>query len=162
MRCAASASSLPAFGCSACGGLWLAPEAAVHVMRGLGDALESSLARAGNTHERVSVVPPPPDLGERGCPRCGVTMMRVTVGSIVIDSCVAHGTWFDRGELDGVVSACRKLKALQAPEDPSVIEGVAGAITFLVTGTATVAWNLLVAIVEIGSRASSDNGSDGR
>ncbi len=38
--------TLPLAGCAACGGVWLGPEAAVHVMRGLGDHVDVELARA--------------------------------------------------------------------------------------------------------------------
>lgn len=92
----------------------LGPEAAVHVMKGLGDALEEEVATTGAAHERTSKLPMPPDPGTRECPSCGNLMMRVRIGTIILDSCAAHGTWFDRAELGGVVRLCRALKKRHA------------------------------------------------
>jgi Zn-finger nucleic acid-binding protein len=151
--------SAPAFGCNACGGLWLEPEAAVHVMQGLGDALDSELAATSKNQSRVSKSPAPPDAGSRACPRCAQPMMRVVVGETTVDTCAAHGTWFDKNELDGVVAACRKMRAAQAPEDENVItaDGVATGLGFVVTSTASLAWASIVTVVEAAIRYDRDD-----
>jgi hypothetical protein len=154
-----SVGSAPAFGCNACGGLWLEPEAAVHVMQGLGDALDTDLAATSKNQSRVSRSPAPPDTGSRACPRCAQPMMRVVVGETMVDTCAAHGTWFDKNELDGVVKACRKMRASQAPDDPNPItpEGVAAGVGFVVTSAAGLAWQAIVGIVDAATRPDDDD-----
>ena len=46
------------------------------------------------------------DVRYLGCPRCGETMQRMNFGTrsgIIVDVCRAHGTWFDRGEIEAVL-----------------------------------------------------------
>ncbi|MEA2748031.1 MAG: Transcription factor zinc-finger [Myxococcales bacterium] len=106
--------TLSMWGCFACGGVWLGPEAAVHVMRGLGDEVEQNLAAASVETARRSFVPAP-DSGSRECPTCGLVMSHLPVGDIVIDSCPTHGSFFDRDEVQAVVDACRRLRRRQEP-----------------------------------------------
>ena len=102
------------WGCFTCGGVWLGPEAAVHVMRGLSDEVERDLAAASIETARRSLVPAP-DSGSRECPTCGLVMSHLQVGDIVIDSCPTHGSFFDRDEVQSVVDACRRLRKRQSP-----------------------------------------------
>jgi len=78
--------------------MWLGPEATVHVMRGLGDALEHDVAALSEDTARRSLVPSV-DSGVRTCPTCNLVMSRLEVGAVTIDSCATHGTWFDRHEV---------------------------------------------------------------
>lgn len=50
------------------------------------------------------------DLAYARCPECSELMTRMNFGKhsgILLDVCRVHGTWFDRGELDGVVAFVR-------------------------------------------------------
>ena len=108
---------LPIEGCEACGGVWLGPDGAVHILRGLGDELEHEIARASTIVEARAAARPS-DAGERSCPTCAQTMGRLTVGRTVVDSCPAHGTWFDREEVSAVVRQCGALRRARANEEP--------------------------------------------
>jgi Zn-finger nucleic acid-binding protein len=113
---AALEATLPVEGCEACGGVWLGPEAAVHVLRGLGDALEQEIARASaGVAARAAVRPSDP--GTRVCPTCAQTMGRLEVAKTVVDSCPAHGTWFDRAEIASVIAVCGELRRAQSAEE---------------------------------------------
>ena len=101
---------LPMEGCEGCGGVWLGPEAAVHVLRGLGDDREREIARATALLEMRAVGAPPADPGKRECPTCAQVMGRLPVGATVVDSCPAHGTWFDSREIGEVIVACGALR----------------------------------------------------
>jgi len=143
-------------GCSACGGIFLGPEASVHVMRGLGDALEAEVARASVEIARSSHVPAR-DGGARACPACHAAMARVVVGDVVVDSCFAHGTWFDRDEVSGVVRACGTLrKSVAPPDDAITVGGIAEGAAFVVTGAASLLVRAFAGVVEVLS-----NGSEG-
>lgn len=41
--------------------------------------------------------------GVRACPRCASLMDRVTLGTVILDRCRAHGIWFDPDELARVL-----------------------------------------------------------
>ena len=107
-------STLPVSGCHTCGGMWLGPEASVHIMRGLGDALEQDVAALSEETARRSLVPSV-DSGVRSCPTCSLVMARLVVGEVTVDSCATHGTWFDRDEVGHVARVCRRLRAEQHP-----------------------------------------------
>ena len=111
--------TLSMWGCFRCGGVWLGPEAAVHVMRGLGDEVEQNLAAASIETSRRSLHPAP-DSGSRECSTCGLVMAHLQVGDIVIDSCATHGSFFDRDEVQAVIDACRRMRKRQ--EHPGVAD----------------------------------------
>jgi Zn-finger nucleic acid-binding protein len=140
--------SLPLSVCAACGGAWLGPDAAVHVMRGLRDPVDVDLAHATGAAAR-SAQARPRDTGTRACPSCSGRMDRLVFGTIIVDSCVAHGTWFDRGELEGVVAVCAKLRARQhASGGPSISAGdVVEGTGFVVASAASVVWDALLAML---------------
>ncbi len=98
-------------GCHACGGLWLGPDATVHVMRGLEDEVDVELAREGRIlatgAKKASSIPE----DQRVCPVCMQGLSRVNVASIRIDTCFSHGSWFDKAELTDVVDVCASLAA---------------------------------------------------
>jgi Zn-finger nucleic acid-binding protein len=107
--------TLPIEGCAACGGVWLGPDAAVHVLRGLGDRLEHEIATASaGVAARAAVRPS--DAGTRACPTCAQVMGRLEVARTVVDSCPAHGTWFDRQEIASVIAVCGALRRAQSEE----------------------------------------------
>ena len=74
----------------ACGGAWV-PEAALIAMA------EQQTGTFVNIEwkSRKGAV--------RSCPQCSQGMVPVSVGSVALDRCVAHGIWFDSQELDAVL-----------------------------------------------------------
>ncbi len=97
--------SLPVHGCVACGGLWLGPEATMHVLQGRGGALESEVVDADRrTSLAPTSAPLVPDAAIRRCPSCDLEMAPLTVGAVRVDSCPTHGTWFDRLEVTRVTN----------------------------------------------------------
>ncbi len=146
MLAALTGTTLPLWGCAACGGVWLGPDAAVHVMQGLGDPVDVELARASAATARTSIVPGR-DTGVRACPVCAGAMARIVIGEIILDSCSAHGAWFDRGEIEAVVKVCTKLRK-QQHADGLTAAGLAEGAGIIVTGTASLAWDALVNVVE--------------
>lgn len=100
---------VPIEGCEACGGVWLGPDGAVHILRGMADDLAREIERASDSvGARASSRPS--DLGERACPTCAQPMGRLTIGHTIVDSCPAHGTWFDREEVAAVIKECSALR----------------------------------------------------
>jgi Zn-finger nucleic acid-binding protein len=89
-------------GCGLCGGIFLDNDGSTYVTR-RADPEIARLADRAATHGAGR------PLDERGehlcCPVCAATMSRARVGGIDLDVCVAHGTWFDRGELHRVIDA---------------------------------------------------------
>ena len=87
MRCpACSDADLDKHGnCRACGGVWLEEE----LVR---DRVARSLAFTGGGYS------------ERHCPRCDEKMDEPLIFDVPIDRCAAHGMWFDKAELDEVIT----------------------------------------------------------
>jgi Zn-finger nucleic acid-binding protein len=84
-------------GCGHCGGVWLDVAAAQAVVSGAARDLTALAAQAA-AHSTVS---PDVNLGPLPCPVCGLALGRVAIPgtAIEIDSCAAHGSWFDADEL---------------------------------------------------------------
>ena len=74
--------------CHTCGGIWLSEE----LVR---EQLTRSLAFTGGGYS------------ERHCPACDETMDEPLIFDVPIDRCVAHGMWFDKAELEQVISRSR-------------------------------------------------------
>lgn len=103
-------------GCPACGGLWLGPDATVHVMRGLDDVVDRAIDESSRRlAARANASPTIPE-EERTCPLCEQPLARVLVHDVRIDSCFTHGSWFDRSEIHQVVLTCSKLRTAQRDE----------------------------------------------
>lgn len=127
--------------CRRCGGLWL--ETAV-----FDDVV--TRARSASVPDLLGDAPPPrpaqPPKGPlyRPCPRCGGMMNRANYGrssGVVIDTCKAHGAWFDADELARVVAWIRgggfdRVRAKEAEEDAARKRSPAGRPT-MVLPTAT-------------------------
>ena len=132
--------SLPVHGCAACGGLWLGPDAAIHVLQGRGGALESEVVDADRRGSLTPTSEPIlPDAVVRRCPSCDLEMAPLTVGAIRVDSCPAHGTWFDRLEVTRVtnelLAITRRAKRPETgiPSFDDVVDGTASLARELVT-----------------------------
>ena len=59
------------------------------------------------------------------CPRCGAVLTRsfVPAAGIAVDACPAHGTWFDRGELERAHSGFEKARRDRA--EIAALQGMA-------------------------------------
>ena len=120
--------------CGGCGGLWLDPLAVGRMTDagGAGRALralaEDAARRApfGGGMARFNVA----------CPVCGKLMQRMehARSQVVVDLCQAHGTWFDRGEVQRLVDKPRggdggPFRSAPQAADPAVELPVAEAPT---------------------------------
>jgi Zn-finger nucleic acid-binding protein len=95
------------FGCATCGGIWADNDTSQLVAAVMDPELVDLADRAATFVARNSGGPLPHDK-PRSCPECGGALVRVNTASTNLDVCTAHGTWFDRGELQRV---SRKLDA---------------------------------------------------
>ena len=105
---------LPVHGCTSCGGAWLGPEAAVHLLRDAEDAVNRGVVAASLRIPFDEKKPhPEPEYG-RTCALCAQPLSTLRVGSIVLETC-PHGTWFDHEEVkkafDGLDTRRRGLFA---------------------------------------------------
>lgn len=104
-RCGAALAELGelpgARACAECGGVFLG-EGLVERLESAAD-LDDLVARSGAT---VALIPVVSEVRYLRCPQCGGTMNRASFGrrsGIVVDTCKAHGTFFDAGELVAAV-----------------------------------------------------------
>jgi Zn-finger nucleic acid-binding protein len=91
-------------GCGACGGLWLDNDGSRRVVAQVDKEVEELASRAeANATNEVDTV-----AGGLPCPVCNAVLKRVRIAKadLDLDICGAHGTWFDRGELQKVMNAC--------------------------------------------------------
>ena len=101
--------AVPILECQRCAGLWLASGAFDFV---LGLARRDALTR----DERAAAPRSAPLERQAGplyrhCPECGVLMHRFNYGrrsGVIVDSCAAHGLWFDARELDELLLWVRR------------------------------------------------------
>jgi Zn-finger nucleic acid-binding protein len=112
--------------CAACRGVFVAHEALASRIERARAAIEPSdtgavvrRARAGSFERDVRYLP---------CARCAKAMNRMNFGrhsGILVDVCKLHGTWFDAGELEGVLAFVREggLLANDAPGDAPSTRG---------------------------------------
>src|SRR5262249_52939875 len=94
------------FACDGCGGVWTDHEA-TQALRTASDPSIVSVSGAAAGHASIYVAP---DQAGRRCPVCGGTMGQTTVADVNIDACAAHGTFFDRGELEAVCAASQQAR----------------------------------------------------
>src|SRR5262249_55237032 len=106
--------ALPASACASCGGAWLTNESTIHLMQGVGDAYDAQVVRTSHVVAEHAPSHPPPDQPGRGCPTCASSLSPIVVCGITVDSCPAHGTWFDRDEVEKLALACKKQREEQA------------------------------------------------
>lgn len=116
------ARSLHPRACGQCGGVWLATEEAARVLR----PLFTPSGLPGGTSRLT-------------CPICAEPMRAWPVGEtgVELDSCAAHGTWFDRDELERLAIAAADLRGVARPDfsrlhardlAPAAVAGAAAAI----------------------------------
>ena len=100
--------AVPILECQRCAGLWLGRNAfSVVVDRARRDARGQD--------DRVAPAPaaikPQEGALYRPCPECGKLMHRFNYGrrsGVIVDSCMAHGLWFDSSELDELLLWVRR------------------------------------------------------
>jgi Zn-finger nucleic acid-binding protein len=111
--------------CVACGGAWLTHTAAGIVLaQGVGVAagvLSDELASSACIDADTTTA-------ELPCPACGAPLDRRTSQGVVVDTCVLHGTWFDRDELKQTVAAYRaeRVRAAAPGEVTPAVAAAAG------------------------------------
>lgn len=117
---AGEARGLHLHACGHCGGVWLGPDEAARILR--------PLFTPGGLPGRSS---------PRRCTHCSQDMVEWTVGAtaVQLDSCAAHGTWFDRSEIEQLAHAAATMRDQPAPEfvraaglAPVAVAGAAAAI----------------------------------
>ena len=81
--------------CARCGGVFAAKHGPKLDARAAEAAAEASLAAKVRASSAPSAL----------CPVCHARTERQLIGAVEVDECGAHGTWFDRGELEAVMSA---------------------------------------------------------
>lgn len=96
------------FTCAQCGGAWFDAQASIAILQGKIDPSEV---------ERRSK-PPSPRTGPertRPCAFCSEAMLPYPFGDVLLDTCPAHGTWFDHAEIARVVKAARAMEDKAPP-----------------------------------------------
>lgn len=83
----------------------------MHLLQGRGGALAHEVVDADRRTAPAPGTQPVvvPDHEPRRCPSCELEMAALTVGAVRVDSCPAHGTWFDHLEVTRVT---RELLAM--------------------------------------------------
>jgi hypothetical protein len=90
----------PALCCWRCGGVFLRGDVADSVRLALDPRAHAAAERsAGSPFARVDLA------SAAACPVCRATMKRFPAGPVDVDTCAAHGTWYDPGELCAVRDA---------------------------------------------------------
>ncbi|MCC7071686.1 MAG: zf-TFIIB domain-containing protein [Deltaproteobacteria bacterium] len=115
----------PALCCWRCGGLFL--------RAALADSVKAALdKRAHVVAERCQASPfARVDLASAAaCPVCRAVMRRLPAGTVDVDTCAAHGTWYDAGELRVVRDALMASGAhLEEAPRPAPARPAAPAVT---------------------------------
>ena len=90
--------------CVSCGGAFVACAAVDTVRRAFDEHAQSMAALAAEHATKPNV-----DGGgaRMPCPSCAREMTRFLVGPVEVDTCLEHGSWYDRGELVSVRDALR-------------------------------------------------------
>lgn len=99
----------PRWSCEQCGSV-LVPAASVEEMMN-----ELSPDDLRSIDERLVTLK---GAATRACPRCPATMAVYALHGITVDRCVAHGIWFDTGELMAALNANAVAFADRHPKSP--------------------------------------------
>jgi Zn-finger nucleic acid-binding protein len=87
-----------AFGCGACGGVWLDNTTSTTILRRFDDDASTLAAMVDGTAKSKEPVSPFARAAF-GCPVCNAPLEATRHADWTLDFCAAHGTFFDRGEL---------------------------------------------------------------
>lgn len=101
------------YACRNCGGVWLGNVLAQALLAGI-DAGPIVIAESAGIH---AASPFPPLARGAPCPECAAPLVTtmVTIAAIEVDLCAAHGTWFERHELQAIAAAHDRVR-VQARE----------------------------------------------
>jgi Zn-finger nucleic acid-binding protein len=104
-----SVAEVAAHGCRTCGGAWLDRDANLAVVHSPDDAAVNAF-RSHSAKARRPVDQAPDGLS---CPVCNGTLRRHRIEGawLDVDICDAHGTWYDRGEIERVIVAMQRTGA---------------------------------------------------
>ena len=126
------AAGVTMLGCGRCGGVWL-DNAAVRRIQEVAPDDAIALADQASEHAVAAIDARAPV----SCPACAKPMARTPVQAarVEVDSCSAHGTWFDKSELHAVAAAFAEIRKRRGPSRGYVVAGVAaGAVAVGVAG----------------------------
>lgn len=110
-------SSIDVNGCGACGGVWLDNRASAYVV----SVLDRDVVRVADLAAQAASVPFPDESRAPACPTCGATLVRASPEGIALDVCAAHGTWFDRDELQEIAKRNFEKRKASAPKNTGAI-----------------------------------------
>lgn len=127
------------------------PGTAVRLMQGQLDIADREVVETANQLARASSVQAKPTGALRGCPQCDAPMSPLPFGGVMLDSCPAHGTWFDRDELVKVTKSARdareedlrKRRGEDVPSASDLADGFLSVATGLVTLPLRALWSSL-------------------
>ena len=116
-------------GCKRCGGLWLDAASVARLTRARDEELERAARRVNGVFVRTGAVPN--RMAAISCPVCAAPLRRVEIPDSMhsVDTCDAHGTWFDRDngdELQMFVTAFEAARAGEVTDEDLRHAGVAG------------------------------------
>lgn len=74
---------------------------------GTSDALVAATERVATTSSGSPCVP---EGSARACPMCASALFPLTLAGVAVETCPAHGTWFDKDEVERVVTKTRDLR----------------------------------------------------
>ncbi len=104
--------------CHECGGIWLS----IDVSKRIGRALDRTSIDLGEKASALATEPFPKHGEAPPCPDCGKAMrcLVVPTTTIEVDTCILHGTWMDRGELETMVRALAASRLADGKPPPGV------------------------------------------
>ncbi len=109
-------------GCGHCGGIWLDTKTVDHLRTTRDTDVQEAARRLVAIIQRVDRAP------LLSCPVCKTAMQRTEAPGTMhfIDTCVAHGTWFDGLELPQFIEAFAEARAGEITEDDARAAGLPG------------------------------------
>ncbi len=135
----------------------------MHVLQGRGGALENEVVDADRRVSQPPTIKPlVPDSAARRCPSCDLEMGPLTIGNVRVDSCPAHGTWFDRYELTRVTKELGHLAKVEKQKEAEAglpsLEDFASDTKALAVGAVKIPLQLFEWIVEWVEKNQHPNG----
>jgi len=119
-------------------------------MQGIGDAQDTELGQVTREASARAHVATEANAAGRACPVCEAALTPISFGSVLVDSCVAHGTFFDRFEVDQVLEVCRKYRDAKAHEGKPSVSDIADTAASIAVGSANVAtqgaWSIVTSL----------------
>jgi Zn-finger nucleic acid-binding protein len=113
-------------GCTRCAGIWIDNPTVAYVR----EHSDADIEAAARMLTRVVSISMSHEqrVAELSCPACSVRMQGQPIPSSIhnVDICAAHGTWFDRGELDMFVKTYREERVGTVSDDDLSDAGIPG------------------------------------